>query len=635
MNLDQESNKVALGSVAPEVENAEKGASNYKSVSGRDEDGEVERGRESMFSKREALGMSWCNVNFTVNDELSVLSKVNGIVEPGQVCAIMGPSGSGKSSLLNVLAGRSASGGKVHVTGTVKVGGNVVNPVHFRKQIAYVMQDDALMATTTPREALRFSAALRLTNVTDEEIEAAVNHTLNALGIEDCADTYVGGELIKGISGGQRKRTSVGVELITQPSLLFLDEPTSGLDSYTAYTLVNLLKKIASSNASILCTIHQPSSEVFFLFDSCIFLKQGRVLYQGPVSTVAQHFSSLGFECPANYNPADFVMFISQTESSESLQERGVFAKAETGSFRRVANGKSEQGEENSDAVFHVDIKANSFRQLKWLIHREFLNTIRNVPALMGRFGVTIILNLIFGLIFQGAGDSDNSDKDEISSHFGALTMVMISSMFGSGQPTLLEFPAERPMFMREYSTGTYSVITYSIAKLVMELPTLFVQCIVQFAIVYPMIEMQGNYILLVLGAFGTGAASASLAVVLGCIVSDVKQATEMAPLLFVPQILFAGFFIRTSMIPVWLRWAQYLCALKYGLNLVLSEEFNSSQESCSESSAAAENCAKILDDNNIDPGDWWIYALILFGLFASLRSVAMSILSQKAVKFY
>ena len=186
-----------------------------------------EEARHSMFSKRQALGMSWHHLNFVVNDELKVLDSVSGSVESGELCAIMGPSGSGKSSLLNVLAGRSATGGNVKVNGTVKVGGSKVNPVQFRKQIAYVMQDDALMATATPREAIRFSAALRMTNVTEDEREDAVTNTLKALGIEECADTYIGNALLKGISGGQRKRTSVGIELITQPSLLFLDEPTS------------------------------------------------------------------------------------------------------------------------------------------------------------------------------------------------------------------------------------------------------------------------------------------------------------------------------------------------------------------------------------------------------------------------
>jgi ABC-type multidrug transport system permease subunit len=398
---------------------------------------------------------------------------------------------------------------------------------------------------------------------------------------------------------------------------------------------VKLLKKIAASNASILCTIHQPSSEVFFQFDSCIFLKKGQVLFQGPVSTLTTFFSSMGYECPQNYNPADYVMYLSQTESTESLTKKGVFDRAAESSKNLVIEDAPTSSTPTPTDVYEVNIKSGYFTQLSWLFQREFVGTIRNKPALMGRFGVTIVLNIIFGLIFGGAGDSNNADQDEISAHFGSMTMVMISAMFGSGQPTLLEFPSERPMFMREYSTGTYSVITYSLSKLAMELPLLFVQCCVQFLIVYFMIGFQGDFIILVLGAFGTGAASSSLAVLLGCLVDDVKQATEMAPLLFVPQILFAGFFIRTSLIPVYLRWAQYLCALKYGLNIVLMNEFSPSRDSCKESPEAAENCARILDDNGIDADDWWVYVCVLAALLVGIRSIAMYVLAKKAVKFY
>lgn len=188
----------------------------------------------------------------------------------------MGPSGAGKSSLLNVLAGRSSSAPGISITGKVKVGQTLINPVDFRQNIAYVMQDDALMGTATPREALRFSAALRLDDsYSAEAIELSVNETLAGLGITDCADVLIGNAMIKGISGGQRKRTSVGCEIITNPSLLFLDEPTSGLDSFAAFNLVKLLQQVAKTNCPVLCTIHQPSSEVFALFDIVIVVVAG------------------------------------------------------------------------------------------------------------------------------------------------------------------------------------------------------------------------------------------------------------------------------------------------------------------------------------------------------------------------
>eukprot|EP00968_Pinguiococcus_pyrenoidosus_P007149 scaffold473_cov257-Pinguiococcus_pyrenoidosus.AAC.1 len=195
-----------------------------------------------------------------------------------------GPSGAGKSSLLNVLAGRVAPSQTVHIQGSIKLDGEDIDPVANRSNVAYVMQDDALLQTQTPREALTFSAALRLTTLTDStERDGLVQSLLHDLGLEGCADTYIGGSLFTGISGGQRKRTSIGVDLITNPEMIFLDEPTSGLDSFSAATVVELLKKVANAGATVGCTIHQPSSEVFRLFDVVILLRKGRVVFDGSV----------------------------------------------------------------------------------------------------------------------------------------------------------------------------------------------------------------------------------------------------------------------------------------------------------------------------------------------------------------
>jgi len=217
-------------------------------------------------------------------------------VPAGTVCAIMGPSGAGKSSILNVLAGRSASAAGIEITGTITVAGQRINPLEFRERIAYVMQDDSLLATATPREALEFSAQLRLPGtMSRDEIRTLIDGLIEDLGLESCADTMIGGALIKGISGGQRKRTSVGIELITDPALIFLDEPTSGLDSFSAYNMVALLRTVAAANAVCLCTIHQPSSEVFDLFDQVIFMKDGKVFYHGAVRELTAYFRGYGY----------------------------------------------------------------------------------------------------------------------------------------------------------------------------------------------------------------------------------------------------------------------------------------------------------------------------------------------------
>ena len=319
------------------------------------------------------------------------------------------------------------------------------------------MQDDALMATATPRESLEFSATLRLPPGTDSDtIKNLVDAMLEELGLEGCADTMIGGALIKGISGGQKKRTSVGIEIITNPSLLFLDEPTSGLDSYTAFSCVKLLKKVAEhTKIAVLCTIHQPSSEVFFLFDSVIFMKDGLIFYSGPVTGIASYFSKFDFHCPSNYNPSDFIMFISQTISTEELTSKGVMMSLPPQDFTATgsADAKNSTLAETENKI--VSAKSTKLMQLYMLTRRELIGTKRDTAALIARFGITIFLNILYGLIFFKAGGKDDSNPTNFNTHFGAVTMIAISSMFGTAQPVMLMFPFERPMFLREYSTGT------------------------------------------------------------------------------------------------------------------------------------------------------------------------------------
>ena len=148
-------------------------------------------------------------------------------------------------------------------------------------------------------------------------------------------------------------------------------------------------------------------------------------------------------------------------------------------------------------------------------------------------------------------GSKDDSEFSNFQSHFGAVTMITISSMFGSATPIMLAFPFERPMFMREYSTGTYGTAAYFLSKLCSEMPLNFCQVCLQYMLAYNLIEFNGLWIYFILTAWGLGLASGSIAVLLGCAMSDIKAVTEMSPLLFVPQLLFAGFFIKTSQIPV------------------------------------------------------------------------------------
>eukprot|EP01017_Pseudomicrothorax_dubius_P039502 TRINITY_DN606_c0_g1_i3.p1 TRINITY_DN606_c0_g1~~TRINITY_DN606_c0_g1_i3.p1 ORF type:complete len:330 (+),score=54.36 TRINITY_DN606_c0_g1_i3:124-990(+) len=220
-------------------------------------------------------------INDSRNKGKIILRDLNGSLEPGQLNVIMGPSGSGKTTFLNLVSGRLWSN-KLAIEGILKLNGEAVtNLDQYGQVIGYVMQYDVLLKTFTPREAFKFAAQMRL-NATNNECNEAVNAVISQLGLEKCADTKIGNHLVRGISGGEKKRTAIGVELITNPSLLFLDEPTTGLDSENSIHLLEILKKMAQMGKTIVSTLHQPSSDMYKLFDRLTLLVRGQILY--PVS---------------------------------------------------------------------------------------------------------------------------------------------------------------------------------------------------------------------------------------------------------------------------------------------------------------------------------------------------------------
>lgn len=602
-------------------------------------------GADDPFHPREGKTLTWTNINMTLagnskSEPRALLSNVWGEVPKKEITAILGPSGAGKTSLLNILSGRARTGGKITIEADVRLDNFSVDPtnIEVRKQIAFVAQDDSLLATSTPREAIRFSAKLRLPrSTTDAELDQLTETMLGALGLKHCADTLVGGPLLKGISGGERKRTSIGVELVTKPSLVFLDEPTSGLDSYSAEQVVELLHKVAKAGSSVLFTIHQPASEIFNNFDQVILMNHGRVMYQGSVKTAPTYFETCGHAIPPNYNPADWIMSVAQRIPEEELEKSGFFKSDDRGL------GSALESKEGTDALGNsrhsTDVGANAIpvsmgTQISMLFKREMTDLKRDIPSLGMRFGITIFLNLLFGVIFSDVGKLSNEIGRNSQSHFGALIMVQLSAMFGTAQPAIFAIPEQRPIFLREYSTDHYSVFAYFLSRLSMEAFITLLQILAGNTIVYFMIGFQANFFHFNAIVYALALASTAVAVLLGCAVSDAKMAQELLPMLFVPQMLFAGFFVSITLLPGWLKWVQYICSLTYGVRLGLIAEF----EDCangSEGEIAAQNCNSRLEDVNADMDDVWWYWVVILALFVVLRLSALFVLKAKASTFY
>lgn len=185
---------------------------------------------------------------------------------------------------------------------------------NFSALSAYVQQDDILFQTMTVRECLEFAAKLKLQGTYDDKIRR-VEEIIKELRLNKCQNTKIGGPLIKGVSGGERKRTSIGVELITDPQLIFLDEPTTGLDSFTATSVMETLRDLAMTGRTVVSTIHQPNSDIFEMFDRLMLMAKGKIIYFNEARLSVDYFASIGQRCPELSNPADFFMSMMSIES--------------------------------------------------------------------------------------------------------------------------------------------------------------------------------------------------------------------------------------------------------------------------------------------------------------------------------
>ncbi|NXQ12306.1 ABCG2 protein, partial [Peucedramus taeniatus] len=533
--------------------------------------------------------------------EKKILHNVNGIMKPG-LNAILGPTGSGKSSLLDVLAARKDPAG---LSGEVLIDG-IPQPPNFKCISGYVVQDDVVMGTMTVRENLQFSAALRLpSSISIKEKEERVTQIINELGLSKVADAKVGTELIRGVSGGERKRTNIGMELITEPPVLFLDEPTTGLDASTANAVLILLKKLSRRGRTIIFSIHQPRYSIFKLFDSLTLLASGKVLYHGPAKHALEYFSSIGYECEPFNNPADFFLDVINGDSTAVAASKEDHRPVDTGKEDNVdsnvvdvlhqkylssslyqntkeALGKVELGRGSKQRLSkqeHEITYANGFfTQLYWVSKRSLKNLIRNPQASIAQV-VTVILALVVGAIFFGV----KLDRSGIQNRVGSLFFVTTNQCFSSVSAIEL-FIRDKKLFVHQYTSGYYRVSAYFLALMIGDLlpmrttPAIIFSCISYWMIGYQAVAGRFFFFMLTLILVSYTATAMSLAISAGMDV--VAVANLLITICFVLMLIFSGLLVNLPSVMGWLNWLKYFSIPRYGLT-VSSCPPNISEEIC------------------------------------------------------
>ncbi|KAE8674947.1 ABC transporter G family member 11 [Hibiscus syriacus] len=374
--------------------------------------------------------------NFGNGPTRRLLDRVTGCAQPGRIMAIMGPSGSGKSTLLDALAGRLS--GNVVMTGNVLLNGK--KRLDYGS-VAYVTQEDILLGTLTVRETITYSAQLRLpSSLNRKDIDDIVEGTITEMGLQECADRLIGNWHLRGISGGEKKRLSIALEILTRPHLLFLDEPTSGLDSASAFFVIQTLRNVGRDGRTIITAIHQPSSEVFSLFDDLILLSGGEQVYFGEAKMAAKFFAEVGFPCPSRRNPSDH--FLRCINSDFDIVEETL--KTLKGSYRMTelqntldpltnqttaqikaslvkkyrssdyaAKAKARIREISTIEGLVIGKKHSSeakwLKQLSTLTKRSFVNMSRDMGYYWLRIGIYVALSICVGSIFFDIGTNYNA----------------------------------------------------------------------------------------------------------------------------------------------------------------------------------------------------------------------------------
>ena len=399
----------------------------------------------------------------------TLLDGISSSFPPGQLSIIMGGSGTGKSTLLSRLCGRNLSigvnsklieGGDILFNGVPQTHKTIASVCSFVRQ-----SDEHLLPALTCRETLEFAAALRLpVEMPREKKMERARQVLAVLGLKHCADTVVGSELLKGLSGGEKRRLSIGIQMITDPSILVIDEPTSGLDAFTARYVMQTLKEIASSGRTVICSIHQPRSDIFEMFDSILLLARGgKVAYSGPRSQIISYFGQLDYKLPRYTNPADFILDVTSIDFRTLQAEKESVARVEKiiESFKSKKDSLLKEVEDPVEALGKLEPrKMIPFRYaLPVLTYRSFLNSKRQPHIIIARIMQVVFLGVIICLYYARQGYTQISVQNRLGILQQSLSVLFIGLL-----NCVAVFPAERNLLFFEYADGTYSVEPFMVA---------------------------------------------------------------------------------------------------------------------------------------------------------------------------
>ncbi|XP_055387270.1 ATP-binding cassette sub-family G member 1 [Condylostylus longicornis] len=596
---------------------------------------------ENIFNSQQDINsnvstLRFSNIKFNVKEigckPKTILKDISGEFKSGRLSLMLGPSGAGKTSLLNVL-----SGFKQNFSGKIYYNDKECKLHMYRKIVSYITQDFGMFENLNTKETINFAANMKLTGKFMKDKVNVINVIIKLLNLDKCSNC-----LVSKLSGGEQKRLSIAVELITNPPVMFFDEPTSGLDIVASTQILAYLRKLALGGRIIVCVVHQPSSHLMKLFNDTLVIADGHKLYNGSVSGMVDYFKKWCLVCPEFYNPADFVLEIAsgqygQNKVSDIIDEglkntNFVSCKEEIADYNNscentpmLSNSTYQNSNHHlicfnviSENTNHKKFSKNFFQQVNYLVRRSLRSQTRDFMCVQLRILCHIFVGILIGVVFYDIG----SEASKVLSNASCLFFFVMFLFFSNTMPGILSCPLETSAFLREHLNGWYSKESYFISKLISDIPLQLIcpTAFISFAYYLTGQPMESErFAQSWLISFLTVMLGQSIGLVAGssfCL----KLAVFIVPATCIPMLIFSGFFIRSHELSVYLQPLTHISYFRYsfeGFNQAIYGN-NRTDLNCSIPFCYFRTAKKFLEEMDMDEDVYLndIIALISFILF-------------------
>ncbi|PZC85597.1 protein scarlet [Helicoverpa armigera] len=530
----------------------------------------------SVYRKKKTQTSIWRS---PVYEEIRVLHGVNGIVSSGNLVALMGSSGAGKTTLLAAISRRDKSA----MTGYLMLNGRLAGADLISRISGFVPQEDLAIEDLTVDEHMEFMARMMMDKRSTKGVRARrVQQLLSELGVNNCTKTK-----LKALSGGERKRVSLAVQLLNDPPILFCDEPTTGLDSWAAAAVVGRLRKLAIGGKLVVCSVHQPASGVFELFHQVVLLANGRIAFHGTIEQADTFFASLNFKCPLGFNAAEYYISLLGIQIDKEMESRERIRRicdeysrsdiaAEIDS--KVGNVKDENeyfnGETDEKDQYYERyvtlVKVNYFVQFYWLMWRNVQALKRNYSIWIAEFFLLMFVGLIISVPYHG--HFDELDQRDIQNVEGLLYLTITETIFLFIYAVFITFPSEVPILLRETASGLYSPLPYYLSKMIFWIPRAVIEPTLFTTLIFLIAGLHGGF----MGWLGFNFVCilcANYANAYGSFLSATFNSMETAALVSVPfelvGTMFSGLYLNLASVSPYLSWLRYISGFYYGVESI------------------------------------------------------------------